>query len=111
VKPDRRPKISPQDRKRLEKLKDKLEDAQELGNTEETAKYQQEMLEIVKPIAERNITDIQRLQNTISKAINRSFAEIKKHHPELHAYLKSSINMSSGFKYTPPDNINWQTTP
>lgn len=113
-KPEDRPslKIDSKTKKELTELQEELSDAEkdeDIGRKEKCKEKISEILSSGKITRQSN--ELTRAQERISKAIERVFKDIEKSHPQLHAYLKSTISMYSGFKYTPPDVINWQTTP
>lgn len=103
-------------RKKLDGLKEQIEQAKELGNTEEAARLAQEEHTLTKEIAGkvyhgkgRRKGALEKARQAVSIAIERALLAIKKVDPSLWSHLDTAIRRGVILIYRPDQDIRWVT--
>lgn len=102
-------------KRRLKKIKEQIEEARELGNTEQAAILAQEEHDLTKGIARsigyggqsRREGPAKKARQAVSKAIKTALAGIKTAHPALHQHLETALKLGEFLKYQPDDGVRW----
>lgn len=105
-------------RRRLDKLKEKIETAEELGDSDTVAKLKQEQFVLTREFGRlvgyggslRRQGVGKQAQQAVSIAIIRALRAIKPEHPELWKHLDTSIRREQYFEYRAPKDIRWSVS-
>jgi hypothetical protein len=104
---------------RLNQLKDKISDAEELGNLEEKETLEEEAINLVKYLKSnlnhkgkpRKIGGAhEKIRKAVSAAVSRAITNIKIGHPDLGKHLEESIGTGSYCSYIPFPINDWKIT-
>ena len=96
-------------------LKEKIEEAEELGNAEETSRLKEEHSKVTKEIARlmgyggqvRREGPTKKARQAVGIAIDRALAAIKDAHPALGRHLESCLRRGEYLAYRPDRTIRW----
>lgn len=102
-------------KRRLDKIKEEIEEARELGETEKAASLVQEEHAITQGLARslgyggqpRREGPTKRARQAISKAIKAAMKAIKAAHPALHQHLDPAIQVGEFLRYRADNGIRW----
>jgi hypothetical protein len=101
-------------KRRLDEIKEKIEEAEELGKNEEAGRLKEEQNTLTKEIGRlmyggkaRQEGLVKRPRQAVGSAINRALDTIKENHQALWKHLDSTVERGEFLIYRPDDNIHW----
>jgi len=100
--------LSERDRKYLQQLEDKLDDAKSLHNEEEVAQLKNEIHDLMKSRKTELAPEIKTAGSSVSRAIERARKEMEQPYPELYSHLKSFLHPGKICVYSPPKRVPWK---
>jgi hypothetical protein len=104
-------------KERLGDLEKEIQEAEEMGNTEEVACLIEEKAKLANEIrstarggrSRAFRDDREKVRDAVSRAIKRALERIAKHHPELCSHLDESLTIKGKCAYKPSQQTFWQT--